>query len=157
MGTNEAEGRTTILTQATEASGEVQDDLALRPTNLKEFIGQEAVKRNLAILIEAAKGRGQPLEHTLFYGPPGLGKTSLSCVIAKELGSQIKITSGPALERAGDLASILTGLKRGDILFIDEIHRLARTIEEMLYPAMEDFSIDLIMGKAFGQDIKARA
>ncbi|MCA9388293.1 Holliday junction branch migration DNA helicase RuvB [Candidatus Berkelbacteria bacterium] len=147
MSSGDEEGRTTVLTEAVQSPSEVQDDLALRPTTLDDFIGQVSTKRNLVILIEAAKGRGQPLEHTLFYGPPGLGKTSLSCVVANELGAQIRITSGPALERAGDLASILTGLKRGDILFIDEIHRLNRTIEEMLYPAMEDFSLDLIMGK----------
>ena len=121
--------------------------LKLRPLKLDEFIGQEKLKRQLRIFIEAAKKRKEPLEHIMFYGPPGLGKTTLARLLAHEIGVNIKITSGPVLERAGDLASILTSLKRGDILFIDEIHRLKRVIEETLYPAMEDFCLDLIIGK----------
>ncbi len=122
-------------------------DLALRPKNLAEFIGQGTVKANLGIFLEAAKKRGEPCEHLLFYGPPGLGKTSLAHVIAHEMGAAIKITSGPALERVGDLAAILSGLETGDILFIDEIHRMNRAIEEVLYPAMEDFALDIVIGK----------
>lgn len=122
-------------------------DLTLRPSCLNEFIGQTKVKENLRIFLEAAKKRGEPCEHLLFYGPPGLGKTSLAHVIAKEMGVAIKITSGPALERVGDLAAILSGLENGDILFIDEIHRMNRSIEEVLYPAMEDFALDIVIGK----------
>lgn len=122
-------------------------DLALRPASLDEFIGQTQAKENLRIFLEAAKKRGEPCEHLLFYGPPGLGKTSLAHVIAKEMGAAIKITSGPALERVGDLAAILSGLETGDILFIDEIHRMNRAIEEVLYPAMEDFALDIVIGK----------
>lgn len=122
-------------------------DLTLRPSCLAEFIGQTKVKENLRIFLEAAKKRGEPCEHLLFHGPPGLGKTSLAYVIAKEMGANIKITSGPALERVGDLAAILSGLETGDILFIDEIHRMNRAIEEVLYPAMEDFALDIIIGK----------
>ncbi len=122
-------------------------DLALRPTSLQDFIGQSKVKENLHIFLEAAKKRGEPAEHILFYGPPGLGKTSLAHVISKEMGANIKVTSGPALERVGDLAAILTNLEQGDILFIDEIHRMNRSIEEVLYPAMEDFALDIVIGK----------
>lgn len=122
----------------------------LRPQTLNEFIGQESVKDNLRIAITAAKKRNQPLEHVLIYGNPGLGKTTLAHIISRELESHIKITSGPALERTGDLAAILSNLQEGDVLFIDEIHRLHRTIEEMLYPAMEDFALDLILGKGPG-------
>jgi Holliday junction DNA helicase RuvB len=114
---------------------------------LAEFIGQDNLKENLSILMEAAKGRGEPVEHVLLYGNPGLGKTTLAHIISKEMGAQIKITSGPALERVGDLAAILSNLQKGDILFIDEIHRLNKTIEEVLYPAMEDFALDLVVGK----------
>ncbi len=120
---------------------------SLRPRRLAEFIGQEKVVDQLRIAIAAAKGRGEPLDHTLFYGPPGLGKTSLSGVLANEMGTNFKITSGPAIERQGDLAAILTNLQKDDVLFIDEIHRLNRAVEEVLYPAMEDFSLDLIVGK----------
>jgi Holliday junction DNA helicase RuvB len=122
-------------------------DLTLRPKRLVEYIGQTKVKENLIIFIEAAKKRGEPLEHLLIYGPPGLGKTTLANIIANETKGNIRQTSGPALERTGDLASILTNLENGDILFIDEIHRLSRVVEEVLYPAMEDYSLDLIIGK----------
>ncbi len=122
-------------------------DHALRPQKLTDLIGQDQVKENLAILIAAAKQRGEALDHVLFYGPPGLGKTTLAHVLANEMDVNIKITSGPAIERAGDLAAILTNLRAGDILFIDEIHRLGRAVEEVLYPAMEDFALDIIIGK----------
>ncbi len=120
---------------------------SLRPRSLDEFIGQEEVKRNLRIFIEAAKQRGEALDHLLLYGPPGLGKTTLACIMAWELKVDIRITSGPVLERAGDLAAILTSLKPRDILFIDEVHRLNRVVEELLYPAMEDFHLDIIIGQ----------
>lgn len=120
---------------------------SLRPRKLDEYIGQEKVKENLKIYIEAAKRRGEPLDHTLLYGPPGLGKTTLAFIIAAEMGVNIRITSGPAIERQGDLAALLTNLNQGDVLFIDEIHRLSRSIEEILYPAMEDYSLDIIIGK----------
>jgi Holliday junction DNA helicase RuvB len=126
---------------------EDRQDLALRPHTLNDLIGQERVKENLSILISAARQRGEPLEHVMFYGPPGLGKTTLAHVLANEMGVNIKITSGPAIERPGDLAAILTNLRAGDVLFIDECHRLGRAIEEVLYPAMEDFALDIIIGK----------
>jgi len=122
-------------------------DLALRPRTLTDLIGQERVKENLAILISAARKRGDPLDHVLFYGPPGLGKTTLAHVLANEMGVNIKVTSGPAIERPGDLAAILTNLRAGDVLFIDEVHRLGRVVEEVLYPAMEDFALDIVIGK----------
>jgi len=122
-------------------------ELSLRPKTLGEFVGQPIVKDNLSILLEAAQGREEPCEHVLLYGPPGLGKTTLAHVIAKEMDAEIKVTSGPALERVGDLAAILTNLEEGDVLFIDEIHRLNRSIEEVLYPAMEDFALDIVIGK----------
>ena len=122
-------------------------DHALRPQKLADLIGQDQVKENLSILIAAARLRGESLDHVLFYGPPGLGKTTLANVLANEMGVNIKTTSGPAIERAGDLASILTNLRAGDVLFIDEIHRLGRAVEEVLYPAMEDFALDIIIGK----------
>jgi len=122
-------------------------DRELRPSSWDEYIGQKAIKDNLQILLEAASGRGHPPEHILFYGPPGLGKTTLAYLIAKHIGTQIKITSGPSIEKVGDLASILTNLSTGDILFIDEIHRLNRSIEEVLYPAMESGVLDIIIGK----------
>ncbi|MCU0491011.1 MAG: Holliday junction branch migration DNA helicase RuvB [Chloroflexaceae bacterium] len=124
-----------------------QVEKSLRPKRLAEFIGQEKVAEQLRIAIAAAQARKDPLDHTLFYGPPGLGKTSLAGVIANEMGVQLKITSGPAIERAGDLAAILTNVKKNDVLFIDEVHRLNRAVEEVLYPAMEDFALDLIVGK----------
>ena len=119
----------------------------LRPKVLEDYIGQEKVKQNMKIYIEAAKKRGEPLDHCLFYGPPGLGKTTLSTIISNEMNSNIRITSGPAITKAGDLAALLTNLSEHDILFIDEIHRLNRSVEEILYPALEDFSLDIIIGK----------
>lgn len=130
-----------------EARPDDRIDHALRPQKLTDLIGQEQVKENLAILIAAARQRGEALDHVLFYGPPGLGKTTLAHVLANEMEVNIKITSGPAIERAGDLAAILTNLRAGDVLFIDEIHRLGRAVEEVLYPAMEDFALDIIIGK----------
>ncbi|MDO9445116.1 MAG: AAA family ATPase, partial [Dehalococcoidia bacterium] len=120
---------------------------SLRPRRLEQYFGQERIKENLRISIEAAQKRGEPLDHLLFHGPPGLGKTTLAMIVAAEMGVSIRITSGPALERAGDLASLLTSLQAGDVLFIDEIHRLSLPVEEVLYPAMEDFSVDIILGK----------
>ena len=124
-----------------------QIDYALRPQKLDELIGQDKVKENLAILIAAAKKRSEPLDHCLFYGPPGLGKTTLSRVLANEMSVNIKVTAGPAIERPGDLASILTNLRAGDILFIDEVHRLGKAVEEVLYTAMEDYALDIVIGK----------
>lgn len=120
---------------------------SLRPKKLEDYVGQEKIKENLKIYIEAAKQREEPLDHVLLYGPPGLGKTTLSAIIANEMNSNIRITSGPAIEKQGDLAALLTNLNPGDVLFIDEIHRLNRSVEEILYPAMEDFSLDIIIGK----------
>lgn len=125
-------------------------DNPLRPRTLSEYIGQEKVKENLTVFINAAKMRQEPLDHVLLYGPPGLGKTTLAAIIANELGVNFRITSGPALERPGDLAALLTNMEEGDVLFIDEIHRLPRTVEEILYPAMEDFAIDIMNGKGQG-------
>lgn len=125
-------------------------DNPLRPRTLREYVGQEKVKENLSVFIDAAKLRHEALDHVLLYGPPGLGKTTLAAIIANELGVNFRITSGPALERPGDLAALLTNLDEGDVLFIDEIHRLPRTVEEILYPAMEDFSIDIMQGKGQG-------
>lgn len=124
-----------------------ESDISLRPNSLSEYVGQSDLKGNLKVFIEAAKTRNESLDHLLFYGPPGLGKTTLAHIIAHEMGSNIKVTAGPSIERSGDLAALLTSLDPGDVLFIDEIHRLPKTIEEILYPAMEDYVIDLIVGK----------
>jgi Holliday junction DNA helicase RuvB len=129
---------------------DVQIDRSLRPVRFEDFVGQDRIKENLRVYIEAAKGRGEALDHVLFCGPPGLGKTTLANIIAHELGVGIKSTSGPVLERAGDLAAILTNLQPHDVLFIDEIHRLNRVVEEILYPAMEDFQLDIIIGQGPG-------
>ena len=128
-------------------SEESQAEVTLRPQSFSEYVGQERLKRNLKLAIEAAKKRGEPIDHVLLYGPPGLGKTTMAGVIANEMGVGLRVTAGPAIERAGDLASILTNLQDGDILFIDEIHRLGRTVEEILYSAMEDFKLDIVIGK----------
>ena len=132
---------TTSLTRDDEG------EYSLRPKSLREYIGQEKAKGNLEVFIQAAKMRGEPLDHVLLHGPPGLGKTTLSCIIANEMGVNVRITSGPAIEKAGDLAALLTNLNENDILFVDEIHRLNRAVEEVLYPAMEDYAIDIIIGK----------
>jgi Holliday junction DNA helicase RuvB len=130
-----------------EDSDEQQIEVTLRPQTFNDYIGQERLKKNLKLAIEAAKKREEPIDHVLLYGPPGLGKTTMASVIANEMGTNIRITAGPAIERAGDLASILTNLQDGDVLFIDEIHRLSRTVEEVLYSAMEDFKLDIVIGK----------
>lgn len=135
------------ITNSKEQDEDKKIDTTLRPQSFNEYIGQEKIKKNLSILIEAAKKRKEPIEHVLLYGPAGLGKTTLSNIIAKEMGVGIKTTSGPAIERVGDLGSILTNLKDGDVLFIDEIHRLNKLVEEVLYPAMEDYKLDIIVGK----------
>ncbi len=130
-----------------DGSEEARIEVSLRPQNFSEYIGQERLKKNLQLAIDAAKKRGEPIDHVLLYGPPGLGKTTMATVIANEMGAGLRVTAGPAIERAGDLASILTNLQDGDILFIDEIHRLSRTVEEVLYSAMEDFKLDIVIGK----------
>ena len=135
------------LTIAAETSRDEPIGELLRPQSLDEYIGQTQVKANLRVFVEASKRRSQPLEHVLLYGPPGLGKTTLASIIARELGVNIRVTSGPAIERPGDIASILTNLQPNDVLFIDEIHRLSRPVEEMLYPALEAFALDLVLGK----------
>ena len=143
---NEFDFENRIMTTSYTQS-DVDTDVSLRPKKLEDYIGQESAKANLRIYMEAAKMRGESLDHVLLYGPPGLGKTTLSNIIAAEMGVNIRITSGPAIEKQGDLAALLTNLSEGDVLFIDEIHRLSRTVEEILYPAMEDNAIDIIIGK----------
>ncbi len=127
-----------------------RENVALRPQLLRDIVGQDRVRENLKIIVDAARARKEPVDHILFYGPPGLGKTSLAFVIANEMQANIRITAGPSIERAGDLAAILTNLKQNDVLFIDEIHRLSRAVEEILYPAMEDFALDIVIGKGPG-------
>src|SRR5579862_6533588 len=136
-----------INTSVSDDPAEEELQETLRPRDFKSYVGQERIKQNLKLAITAAKKRGEPIDHVLLYGPPGLGKTTMANVIAHEMGAQIRITSGPAIERAGDLASLLTNLADGDILFIDEIHRLNRSVEEVLYSAMEDFKLDIMLGK----------
>ncbi|HBC84638.1 MAG TPA: Holliday junction branch migration DNA helicase RuvB [Clostridiales bacterium] len=136
-----------IISPELEGNNEETLETSLRPKTLNDYIGQSKVKENMKIYIEAAKKRGEPLDHVLLYGPPGLGKTTLAGIISNEMNSNIKITSGPAIEKAGDLAALLTNLSEFDVLFIDEIHRLDKSIEEILYPALEDFTLDIIIGK----------
>lgn len=137
--------RRIITTDAAEE--DIRIEGSLRPQSLTEYIGQEKAKNNLKIYIEAAKSRGEPLDHVLFYGPPGLGKTTLAGIIANEMGTHMKVTSGPAIEKPGEVAAVLNNLQEGDVLFVDEIHRLNRQVEEVLYPAMEDYAIDIMLGK----------
>ena len=137
--------RRIITTEITEEDKQIEPNL--RPGSLNEYIGQEKIRNNLKVYIEAAKARGESLDHVLFYGPPGLGKTTLSGIIANEMGVNMKVTSGPAIEKPGEIAAILNNLQEGDVLFVDEIHRLNRQVEEVLYPAMEDFAIDIMLGK----------
>lgn len=134
-----------VSTEFNQADGDMEN--SLRPKQMSDYIGQDKVKENLSVYIQAAKGRGETLDHVLLYGPPGLGKTTLAGIIANEMGVNIRITSGPAIEKQGDLAALLTNLQEGDVLFIDEIHRLNRSVEEVLYPAMEDRALDIIIGK----------
>ena len=138
-------GKRIITTEILEE--DKRTEAGLRPQTLDEYIGQEKVKNNLRVYIEAAKQRGDSLDHVLFYGPPGLGKTTLAGIIANEMKVNLKVTSGPAIEKPGEMAAILNNLQEGDVLFVDEIHRLNRQVEEVLYPAMEDFAIDILIGK----------
>lgn len=136
-----------IMNPSVEGITEERLENSLRPHNLDEYIGQNKVKENMKIYIQSAKKREEPLDHCLFYGPPGLGKTTLANIIANEMHSNIKVTSGPAIEKPGDLAALLTNLSEFDVLFIDEIHRLSKSVEEILYPALEDFTLDIMIGK----------
>lgn len=135
------------ILSASETRDDIEPEITLRPQTLEDYIGQEKAKDNLKVYIDAAKKRGDSLDHVLLYGPPGLGKTTLSNIIANEMGVNIRVTSGPAIEKQGDLVALLTNLAEGDVLFIDEIHRLSRSVEEVLYPAMEDYAVDIIIGK----------
>ena len=137
--------RRIITTDITEEDKRIEP--SLRPQSLEDYVGQEKIRANLKVYIDAAKARGESLDHVLFYGPPGLGKTTLSGIIANEMGVHMKVTSGPAIEKPGEMAAILNNLQEGDVLFVDEIHRLNRQVEEVLYPAMEDFAIDIMLGK----------
>lgn len=139
-----------ILSSKTISKEEEQTEQSLRPQKLADYIGQEKVKQHLSLAATAARGRGQSLDHVLLYGPPGLGKTTMAHILGQEMNSRVRVTAGPALSRAGDIASLLTAMEPGDILFIDEIHRLNRQVEEVLYPAMEDFALDIILGKGVG-------
>ncbi len=150
MLTSKKENQENELTAPESDAEEAAVEFSLRPGMLSEYIGQEQIKQNLTVVMQAAKQRGEILEHILFYGPPGLGKTTLAFIAAKEMGVNIKVTSGPAIERTGDLASLLTNLSEGDVLFIDEIHRLNKVVEEVLYPAMEDGVLDIVIGKGPG-------
>ena len=141
------DGEKERIISAKETNGDKGLDLNLRPKTLDDYVGQKKIKENMRIAIQAALGRGEPIEHVLLYGAPGLGKTTLAHIIANEINSNIRVTSGPAIEKGGDLAAILTNLSEGDVLFIDEIHRLNKSIEEILYPAMEDYALDIIIGK----------
>src|SRR3954470_11143238 len=146
-GTPDSATKSTRVVAPNKLTEDAPIERSLRPRRLAEYIGQERVKETLQIFIDAARQRGEPLDHVLFYGPPGLGKTTLASIIAAEMGVNLRITSGPAIERQGDLVSILTNIKEGDVLFIDEIHRLNRAVEEVLYAAMEDFAVDIVLGK----------
>lgn len=146
-GTDSQQERASRLVTPAQRGEDAPLERSLRPRRLTEYIGQERVKASLGVFIEAAQKRGEPLDHVLLYGPPGLGKTTLASIIAAEMGVSLRVTSGPAIERQGDLVSILTNLKAGDVLFIDEIHRLNRVVEEVLYPAMEDYAVDIVIGK----------
>jgi Holliday junction DNA helicase RuvB len=147
MADDRSAGTARVVSGANQPGDDGMLDRALRPRTLDELIGQDKVRDNLRVMIQAAKARGDALDHILIYGPPGLGKTTLSHVVGNEMGATVRVTSGPAIERAGDLAAILTNLRANDILFIDEIHRLNRAVEEVLYPAMEDYAIDIVIGK----------
>ncbi len=143
----EQEEKEQRIISAEKLPQELDSEVSLRPQTLDEYIGQDKVKQNLKVYLQAAQLRQEPLDHLLLYGPPGLGKTTLACIVAKEMGVHIRITSGPAIEKPGDLAALLTNLQEGDVLFIDEIHRLSRQVEEVLYPALEDYALDIMIGK----------